>query len=89
MNERQRKLLTAEDFRFTAKENTLYAFSMGWPKREAVVKALESNVEQVRKVELLGYKGRLRWKQEADGLKVQLPVEKPCDHAVALKIVTA
>jgi hypothetical protein len=40
-------------------------------------------------VQLLGYAGKLKWKQEADGLKVEMPAEKPCDHAVALKIALA
>ena len=35
-NEDKQNDLTAEDVRFTAKGNTLYAFVMGWPEKEAV-----------------------------------------------------
>ena len=35
---------------------------------------------------LLGYQGRLDWKQTADGLLVTLPAEKPCDYTCTLKI---
>jgi alpha-L-fucosidase len=37
-------------------------------------------------VELLGFAGKLQWTQDEKGLTVQLPPEKPCDHAYALKI---
>ena len=36
---------------------------------------------------LLGYPGKLDWKQTADGLQVTLPAEKPCDYTCALKIL--
>ena len=39
-NENSRKDLTAEDVRFTTKGNTLYAFVMGWPGKEASIPAL-------------------------------------------------
>jgi alpha-L-fucosidase len=37
-------------------------------------------------VELLGSRQRLKWEQGQEGLRVQLPAEKPCDYAFALKI---
>jgi alpha-L-fucosidase len=37
-------------------------------------------------VSLLGSKAVLRWKQTPDGLEVELPAEKPCKHAYALKV---
>jgi alpha-L-fucosidase len=37
-------------------------------------------------VELLGHPGRLNWTQEATGLKVQLPAEKPSDYAITFKV---
>ncbi len=39
-----------------------------------------------QKVELLGHPGRLAFTQDATGLTVKLPSEKPCDFAYALKI---
>jgi hypothetical protein len=44
---------------------------------------------KVVNVALLGFKGKLRWTQEAEGLKVQMPLAKPCDYAIALKITGA
>ena len=41
---------------------------------------------KIRNVELLGHKGKLRWTQDEAGLKVEMPEEKPSDHAVTLKV---
>jgi alpha-L-fucosidase len=89
-NENRRKALTAADVRFTTKGPVLYAFFMGWPEREVLIAPLATtspNVNgRVARVELLGYPGKLQWTHDETGLKVQLPAEKPCDHAYALKI---
>ncbi len=92
-NERGRQPLTAEDVRFTTKGNALYAFVMGWPAKQAVIAALGTKsaqgVGKIENVELLGHSGKLKWSQEATGLKVDMPAEKPCEHAVTLKITGA
>jgi hypothetical protein len=31
----------------------------------------------------------VKWTQDEKGLTVQMPAQKPCDHAIALKIATA
>jgi alpha-L-fucosidase len=89
-NENKRKQLTAEDVRFTTKGQTLYAFIMGWPQKQALITSLATNgkhvVGKVRNVELLGYQEKLRWTQGESGLKIQLPDEKPGSHAFAFKI---
>ena len=41
---------------------------------------------KVKKVELLGHIGPLKFTQDGDGLKVTFPTEKPCDFVYALKI---
>jgi alpha-L-fucosidase len=66
---------------------------MGWPEGEAVVKPLGTsspqNPAKIVNVQLLGAKGKVQWKQEADGLKVTMPQEKPSEHAVTLKVTMA
>ena len=93
MNENSRKDMTAEDVRFTSKGKILYAFVMGVPDKEAVAPSLATNgpasPPKILNVELLGFKGKLRWTQDASALKVQLPVQKPCNHALTLKITSA
>ncbi len=89
-NEQGRKALTSDDLRFTTKGSTLYAFIMGWPEKEAAIAPLGLKSPQspgkIHNVSLLGHKGNLKFQQSDDALKVQLPAEKPSDHAVALKI---
>jgi alpha-L-fucosidase len=88
-NENGRKALTAQDVRYTTKGKTLYAFVMGWPGAQAVAPALTESSVHARNVELLGHKGKLKWSQDANGLVVSMPAEKPCEHAIALKITRA
>ena len=89
-NEGKRKPLTDRDVRFTTRGNTLFAFVMGWPGKKARVAPLATNGKHVKGkitgVELLGFSGRVKWAQDDEGLAVELPPEKPSDHAVALKI---
>ncbi|MGA2232843.1 MAG: alpha-L-fucosidase C-terminal domain-containing protein, partial [Tepidisphaeraceae bacterium] len=80
---------TPQDIRFTTHGDTLYATVMAWPDEQVVIKSLATgqNVPgKVEKVELLGHTGDLDFTQDADGLKVKFPAEKPCDFAYALKI---
>ncbi len=92
-NERNRADLTAEEVRFTTKGKLIYAFVMDWPGQRTVIKPLAANsrVERVKvdNVELLGFKGKVTWTQDEQGLSVQMPEQRPCEHAIALKVTTA
>jgi len=92
-NEKGRKAMTAEDVRFTTKGNTLYAFVMGWPEKQAVIPALGTNASpqfgKIEHVALLGHHANLKWTQAADGLKIELPQQAPSDYGVTFKIVGA
>jgi alpha-L-fucosidase len=89
-NEDKQYDLTAEDVRFTTKGRAIYAFIMGWPEKEAVVKALGLASPQqpgkIQKVELLGNKGDLNWKQDDSALRVQMPAEMISDIGITLKV---
>jgi len=81
----EKKAFTAEDFRFTTKGKTLYALALAWPSNgKLVIKSLTPS--KVKRVELLGHKGKLKWEQTAEGLIVSLPEKAPGDFAVTLKI---
>ena len=78
-----------QDIRFTTHGDTLYATVMSWPEAEAVLTSLASGQPvqgKVTKVEMLGHAGNLPFTQDAEGLKVKFPAEKPCDYAYVLKI---
>lgn len=87
-NEQGRKDLSAADIRFTTRGKWLYAFFMGWPDGKLLIKPLGADgvPGKIGHVRLLGYEGSLDWSQQADGLSVSLPAEKPCNHAYALEI---
>jgi alpha-L-fucosidase len=92
-NERNRKDLTASDVRFTTRNGAVFAFVMGWPERQASIAALAPDgnlgVGKIRTVELLGHKGRLKFTQDASGLRIELPAARPSDYAVAFRVVGA
>lgn len=92
-NEKERKDLTPADVRFTTKGDVLYAFVMGCPDYQAIVKPLATDTElrvgKIQNVSLLGYDGRLEFTQDRTGLRVEMPQGKPCDYAIALKITGA
>jgi hypothetical protein len=44
---------------------------------------------KIRKVELLSYKGELKWKQDEASLKVEMPGEKISDVGITLKVELA
>jgi len=88
-NENSRQDLTAEDVRYTAKGDTLYAFVMGWPGKVAIIPSLATTAKQgvgkIQNVELLGA-GKVPFTQDETALRVQLPEKQPSEHAVAFKI---
>jgi alpha-L-fucosidase len=81
---------TARDIRFTTRGDTLYATVMHWPTDASVTitslatsQPLQGRVELV---ELLGQGSPRPFTQDATGLKVTFPAEKPCDFVYVLKI---
>jgi alpha-L-fucosidase len=85
---------TGEDIRFTTKGDTLYAIALAWPEHgKLVIKSLAAGSplsnREIKTVELLGSHARLKWTRTAQGLVINLPVQKPGDYAYAFKIVPA
>ena len=80
---------TGEDFRFTLKDNALYAICLGKPGKRMVIKTLYPYLykDEIASVELLCYKGKLKWTFDERGLLVEMPDDLPDDYAYSLKIV--
>ena len=81
----------AKEIRFTTKGSTLYAFALGWPEdRQITIRSLAKppgqKVNNISSVSLLGYRGKVQWKQTADALVVTLPEKKVSEFTAALKI---
>jgi len=75
---------------FTAKGNELYAIISGkWPGESITITSLaqaKAPIGRVSAVSMLGSKEELSFSQDANGLKVKLPPNPPCDIAYTLKI---
>ena len=82
----QRTPYTSADVRFTTKEGALYAICLGWPEGAWHIGSLGTAAGKVAGVELLGSKSTVAWSQNASGLTVTAPANKPCDTAYTLKI---
>ena len=84
----------AKEIRFTTKGATLYAIALGWPDDgKMVVRSLAKpegqDINAVTKVELLGYDGKVEWRQTAEGLEVAVPEKKISEFTCALRIAGA
>jgi hypothetical protein len=61
---------------YTAKMNinTVYAIMLGWPNMDEILTLGSVKADSGTKIEMLGYKsGLLQYKQEANGLSINLP----------------
>jgi len=83
----------AQDIRFTiGKNGALYAFCMNVPTpgMQLKIKSLGTDAKYLGKmvntVKLLGYNGKLQWKQEADGLAITCPEKMPFATSVVFKV---
>jgi alpha-L-fucosidase len=89
-NEASLKDFTAAETRFTTKGKPLYAFFMGWPEKQVTLETLATGkphvVGKIQKLEMLGHPGKMDWEHNERGLTLQLPEQRPCNHAHVLKI---
>jgi alpha-L-fucosidase len=89
-SEEIKEAFTSKDFRFTTKNGAIYVIGLDWPAetRTVVVQSLAAgqNLDKIGSVRLLGFGGLLKWERVTEGLKVELPEKKPCEHAYVLKI---
>jgi alpha-L-fucosidase len=85
---------TASDFRFTSRWKTLYAIALGWPQDapELIMKSPNINDKllakgEITNIALLGSDEKLTWRHDAEGLKINLPAQKPGNYAHVFKIL--
>ena len=81
---------TAQDVRFTTKGKALYAILLGWPGKTSLLTSLPEGQPlefgRIQRVQMLGAGQPLNWRQDREGLHVELPGARPGDHAYVLKI---
>jgi alpha-L-fucosidase len=74
---------SVEDFRFTTKGDTVYAFQMKYPEGgAAAIRSLgKASGRAVRSVRMLGYGGDVAWEQAEQALVIRLPAERVAPSA--------
>ena len=82
------KTFGEDNIRFTKKgDNTLYAIALAWPGEEVIIESLkELDPDKVETITMLGDGKELDWHMTREGLVVEPPRQKPCDHAYSFKI---
>ena len=88
--ENEKLRYTGADFRFTMKDDTLYAIALEWPGSEASITTVWEKLypAEVARVTMLGSDGELKWRfDDADrSMKIATPAKRPCDHAYVFRI---
>ena len=83
---------TPQDIRFTVGRNgKLYAFTLSVPEGGQVVRIksmgkASGNLQKVKRVSLLGYKGKLKWTQADDALEVTYPATADLKTSAVFRI---
>jgi alpha-L-fucosidase len=89
-NDTKRQSFTSRDIRFTTRGDVLYAIVLSVPEDAVTVRSLSSNLKlypgEIGDVQLVGAREPVRWLRDESGLRVEMPSQKPCEHAVALRI---
>jgi alpha-L-fucosidase len=81
---------TAQDLRFTVgKTGALYAFCMKSPEtgQKVTIKSMgKQQIKKIKKVSLLGYSGKVKWRQTSDALEITAPATMPFQTSIVFKI---
>jgi alpha-L-fucosidase len=80
----------SKDLRFTTKDGNLYAFCLGTPKEDIIVRSLGKKSKfygkPVTSVKMLGSDVKLRWSQGNEALIIKKPVRLPEWQVTCFKI---
>jgi len=80
----------SKDIRFTEKDGFLYAFCLGTPTQDILIKSLGKNSKYygspVASVKMLGSELKIRWSVGADGLTIKKPSKIPSWQVIGFKI---
>ncbi len=77
---------TAANIRFTRSKDgrNIYVIALGWPEKSIIVKSLAKGgmlTGEIKSVRLLGHSGQVSWNRNEEGLLIEMPRKKPCEHA--------
>jgi len=75
---------SAQDIRFTTKDDTLYAISLEWTDENVIIQSLKGY--DIKSISMLGSNEEISYKMTKGGLKVYFPEKRPNDFAYAFRI---
>ncbi len=81
---------SSKDIRFTTRDNTLYAYCLGKPEEDIMIRSLgkssKPDVKTIASVAMVGSKEKISWKQTAEGLVIKKPANLPSWQVTGFKI---
>ena len=86
LSESKNKKFTQADIRFTTNNGNLYAITLVPPTKDIRIKTLNSNATKIESVELLGYDGKLDFKQTKKELIIKYPKDTELSTSWVFKV---
>ncbi|EMI43328.1 alpha-L-fucosidase [Rhodopirellula sp. SWK7] len=81
---------TQNDIRFTTKDGLLFAFVLGPPTKDIVIKTLASEASldgEIGSISMMGADEEIQWNRNTDGLTIQLPKTLPNLPVIGFKLI--
>lgn len=76
---------TAEDIRFTTRNDVLYAFALAWPGTgKLLIRSLAG--KRVTSIQMINGGETLKWTKGVDGVSIELPTQQRGEHAFGLRV---
>jgi len=79
-----------KDIRFTTKGNVLYAYCLGKPEADIMIKSLAKTSKSINtaitSVAMVGSKEKISWKQTSEALVIKKPANMPSWQVIGFKI---
>lgn len=90
-SEQENKEFGPKDFRFTSKDDVLYATALAWPVDglftiESLARKNPHDSRKIKSVNFVSGSGSVKWKQTNRGLVIQADGGKPCETAYVFRI---
>jgi alpha-L-fucosidase len=78
------------DIRFTSKGTVLYAYCLGKPEADIMIRSLSKSqkgaTNSIAFISMLGSKEKISWKQNSEGLIIKKPANLPSWQVIGFKI---
>lgn len=83
------KAFSAQDIRFTQKDNSLFAFVLASPEKDILINALKQGgllERRIASISMLGSNEKINWVQSEDALTIMLPKDLPQQPVIGFNI---